>query len=149
MQLNMTTEYAFRALICLFRAEEGSVVRAEDISNEMNIPINYLQRVIGILKKEGHIETVRGQHGGYRLSVTAKNLTAGDVLYLYEPEKLHRCMDREDYTGPSASDSYPVNTLFEVLQEQMDRILRSTTVHELSKASDAGDVHQMLAVTGE
>ncbi len=145
MQLNMTTDYAFRTLICLFRAEEGSIVRAEDIASEMQIPINYLQRVIGVLKSGGYIETVRGQHGGYRLAWKARHLTAWDIMNMYEPEKIHRSLESDQANSlVQGTNIYPINTLFEIIQEQMDLTLKKTTLQELAALDKADDVYRML-----
>jgi len=65
MKLSTRARYGTRVLLELaLRWGEGSV-RLKDIAQRQQIPLPYLQQLIGPLVKTGIIKTARGIRGGY------------------------------------------------------------------------------------
>jgi Rrf2 family transcriptional regulator, iron-sulfur cluster assembly transcription factor len=78
--LSRTALYALQATLHLAHQPNGTPVAASVIARELEIPANYLAKVLHRLAREGVLESVRGAHGGYRLSRDPRSLTVARVV---------------------------------------------------------------------
>src|SRR5215467_11935919 len=81
--LSTTTEYALRALSHLAR-QSGEAVLGRDLAESVEIPANYLSKVLVTLRNAGLVATTRGSGGGYRLGKPADEIRLIDVVELFE-----------------------------------------------------------------
>ncbi len=81
--LSITSQYALRALCHLARETNGAVV-GRDLAQSVEIPANYLSKVLLTLRNAGLVETTRGAGGGYRLRRPANEIHLIDVVELFE-----------------------------------------------------------------
>ena len=81
--LSMTSQYALRALSHLAR-QSGEAVPGRDLASSVEIPANYLSKVLLTLRNAGLVETARGSGGGYRLRRPAQDIRLVDVVELFE-----------------------------------------------------------------
>lgn len=82
--LTNTGIYALRAMIYLAAREGEGPVRVDDVSAALDVPRNYLSKVLNALANEGMLNSLRGPHGGFRLAVPASELTLAAVLEPFE-----------------------------------------------------------------
>lgn len=78
--LSRTGLYALQATLHLAHQPNGTPVAAAVIARELEIPPNYLAKVLNRLAREGVLESVRGAHGGYRLARDPRRLTVARVV---------------------------------------------------------------------
>ena len=80
MILSKSSVYALRALLCL--AEEGGndTVRVDDIADRLDVPRNYLSKILHVLAREGVLASTRGPRGGFRLAIPARDLRLSDIV---------------------------------------------------------------------
>src|SRR5438270_8918929 len=81
--LSTTSQYALRALCHLARQSHVAVV-GRDLAKSVEIPPNYLSKVLLTLRNAGLVDTNRGSGGGYRLRKPAKEIHLIDVVELFE-----------------------------------------------------------------
>lgn len=81
--LSITSQYALRALSHLAR-HSGEAVLGRDLAHSVEIPANYLSKVLLILRNAGLVDTTRGSGGGYRLRRPANEIHLIDVVELFE-----------------------------------------------------------------
>jgi len=81
--LTITSQYALRALSHLAR-QSGEAVLGRDLAESVEIPANYLSKVLLTLRNAGLVDTTRGSGGGYRLSRPANDIHLIDVVELFE-----------------------------------------------------------------
>lgn len=81
--LSITSQYALRALSHLAR-QSGEAVLGRDLAQSVEIPPNYLSKVLLTLRNAGLVDTARGAGGGYRLRKPAENIHLIDVVELFE-----------------------------------------------------------------
>ena len=81
--LSITSQYALRALSHLARQTEGAVL-GRDLAQSVEIPANYLSKVLLVLRNAGLVDTTRGSGGGYRLRRPANEIRLIDVVELFE-----------------------------------------------------------------
>ena len=81
--LSTTSQYALRALSHM-AARSGQAVLGRDLAESVEIPANYLSKVLLVLRNAGLVATTRGCGGGYRLSRAADKIQLIDVVELFE-----------------------------------------------------------------
>ena len=75
MVLSKTATYAIRAALLLAAAPGDEWVRVDDIARELDVPRNYLSKILHELARTGELESTRGPKGGFRLAVPATELS--------------------------------------------------------------------------
>ncbi len=91
LTLTRKTEYAMIALCHLARAAPG-VVSAREIAAEHSVPLALLMNVLKRLNRTGHVTSIRGARGGYRLAVSPDQVTLAGLIEAVEgPVHLVRC----------------------------------------------------------
>lgn len=76
--------YAIRVLIDLAEHSTGNYVPMKDVARRQGLSLKYLERIMPVLTKNHIIEGVHGKGGGYRLSKSPEEYTAGEILKLTE-----------------------------------------------------------------
>src|SRR6266567_856368 len=82
--LSTTSEYALRALAHLAHQPQGTALLGRDLAQAVEIPANYLSKVLLTLRNAGLVDTTRGSGGGYRLRKPAEEIYLIDVVELFE-----------------------------------------------------------------
>jgi len=81
--LSTTSQYALRAL-CHLARQSSKAVLGRDLAQSVDIPANYLSKILLTLRNAGLVDTTRGSGGGYRLRKTATHIYLIDVVELFE-----------------------------------------------------------------
>ena len=79
MKLPTRVRYGCRAMVALALHEEQGPVPLEVLAQEQSIPERYLAKIVQDLRRSGLIRSVRGAHGGYRLSRPPSRISLLDV----------------------------------------------------------------------
>lgn len=77
-------EYAIMAVLALSLHTGDAPLQVKSIARKKSIPLRFLEQVMSVLKKKGLVESVRGPHGGYRLSRPPDQIRFGEVLQAVE-----------------------------------------------------------------
>ncbi|MBR1390054.1 MAG: Rrf2 family transcriptional regulator [Lachnospiraceae bacterium] len=88
MKLSTKGKYGLRAFIDMAIYCEDGPVTLSSIAKRQDIPLSYLEKLIGKLKQAGLVQSVRGASGGYSLARPADTYTVGEVLRTLEGELL-------------------------------------------------------------
>lgn len=80
MRVSAKADYAVRACAELAASPHGEPVRAEDLAVSQGLPVSFLERILGDLRRAGVVASVRGRAGGYRLVRPAEEVTLADVF---------------------------------------------------------------------
>lgn len=82
--LSTTSEYALRALAYLAQQPANTAQLGRDLARAVDIPANYLSKVLLTLRNAGLVATTRGSGGGYRLRKRADEIFLIDVVELFD-----------------------------------------------------------------
>lgn len=85
MQLTQYTDYSLRVLIYLSQKKEDELATISEIADFYGISRNHLVKVVHNLATNGFIQTLRGKHGGMKLSRPASEIGVGEVVRKTEP----------------------------------------------------------------
>lgn len=90
--LSQSGRYALSAVTYLAAVPGGPSVTATQLAAELDLPRNYLSKILWSLVHAGVLAAARGPHGGYHLAVPADELTLADVLAPFEAGAFAHCM---------------------------------------------------------
>lgn len=81
MRISAKAEYACLAVLELaLRADQTEPIRASDIAEANQIPLRFLIQILLQLKGAGHVTSVRGAAGGYRLSGDPAHISVWEIV---------------------------------------------------------------------
>jgi Rrf2 family protein len=84
MRISAKVDYAVRAAVELAAAPDERPVKAERIATHQDIPLNFLENILGELRHAGIVRSQRGADGGFRLAKPASDVTVADVIRAVE-----------------------------------------------------------------
>ena len=79
MRVSAKADYAIRAAVELAAAGPGPV-KGERIAQAQEIPVNFLENILGDLRNSGIVASRRGADGGYWLARPAGEISLADVI---------------------------------------------------------------------
>ena len=80
MRISAKAEYAVRAAVELAAADDEKPVKAERLATAQEIPLNFLENILGELRHAGIVRSHRGAEGGFRLARPPGEITIADVI---------------------------------------------------------------------
>jgi Rrf2 family transcriptional regulator, iron-sulfur cluster assembly transcription factor len=125
--LNQSADHALRAVLFVARQQEGTHCSADQIAAALDVPRNYLGKLLNTLTQTGVLHSTRGPGGGFRLAVAATELPLARVV-----EPFHRLPERRScLLGNGACD--PGNPCgsharWQAMQARLTGFFETTTV---------------------
>src|SRR5438876_1868629 len=83
MRVSAKADYALRAVIELAAAGDGPV-KGERIAQAQEIPLKFLENILGDLRQAGIVRSQRGAEGGYWLARPPEEISVADVVRTVE-----------------------------------------------------------------
>jgi Rrf2 family protein len=84
MKLTRACGYALHALVSLARQESPNPVASHLVADAQNIPDRFLLKVLKPLVTAGVLQSVKGPHGGYKLTRAPSKITLLEVVEAVE-----------------------------------------------------------------
>ncbi|MGK0290789.1 MAG: Rrf2 family cysteine metabolism transcriptional repressor [bacterium] len=84
MKISYKCDYALKVILDLSNHYESNLIHIEEIATRQDIPQNYLEQILLILKKSGFVKSKKGPKGGYTLARAPKEIILGDVIRAIE-----------------------------------------------------------------
>jgi len=136
MILSQTAIYAIKAVLFLAETDREEPVRVDDIARALDVPRNYLSKILHALTRAGLLSSTRGPHGGFRLRIDASRITLEQVVEPFD-ELVQRSaclLGRE-----RCSDENPcaAHTRWRSVSAEVRDFFRDTTVRSLSNDGPA------------
>ena len=129
LRISRKIDYGLRAMIYLASIPLESVVPFREIARQMDVPEDFLAKILKTLVDQGLVRSTRGPHGGYALARSAADVSFLDVIEAVEgPVALNVCLDGEDACGHSTSC-----TMVQVWKQGQERML---DVYRQAKLAD-------------
>jgi Rrf2 family protein len=136
--LSRTSEYVLRALIYLARHEGERPIPGRTIAADANIPAKYLSNILGVLVRQGVLESSPGRTGGFTLARPPEAIRLLDVLGPFETFHVSRC----PFGNRECSDDNPCLAhprWKQVKQAEID-FLTETSVRDVAFRANGGPV---------
>lgn len=131
--LSQTAEYALRAAIRLAASPGGEPVRVKDLAAELEVPRNYLSKILHSLAREGVLESVRGPGGGFRLAAEAGEIALLRIVGTFDEISPGRTcvLGRAECSDVNPC---PVHARWKPVSEDIARFYRETTLEDVATA---------------
>ena len=130
MILSQTAVYALRAVIHLAESDGEDLVRVDDMAEALDVPRNYLSKILHTLARSGVLRSTRGPGGGFRLAIPAHELRLLDVVSNFDDMDDRRtCL----LGRPQCSDTDPcaVHARWQDAAREVRSFFLETTVADL------------------
>lgn len=108
MKLSTKGEYGLLAAIDLALHSGRGPVQSVQIAERQEIPKQYLDQLLLMLKKAGLIESSRGRQGGYQLARPAQEITLFDIVTALEGP-----IENVNFAGKSTRGQNPSQRILE------------------------------------
>ncbi len=134
MKLSTRGKYGLYAMFYLATQAGNGPQPLKSIA-ETGVPEQYLEQLLGNLRRAGLVTTVRGVQGGYQLARDPAQITVGDIIDATEgPVSLSECL--HDSEACQKSCGCPTRMVWSRLTDQINGLLQSITLKDmLSKES--------------
>lgn len=102
------------------------------VAHKQAISENYLEQLMGALRRAGLVNGIRGARGGYELALSPADIKVGDVIRALEgPIVPVRCVDQNRAHDCERVEICPTRGLWKKLRDSMTEVLDSTTLADL------------------
>jgi len=133
MHFSSKGEYGLRALVDLATHVGNSPVRAAEVAERQGIPLNYLEQLLGMLKRAGIVTSLRGPRGGFALARDAVQITVQEVLVCMEGEMLpQECVAHDCPEGADRASICAVRRVWGRVAEAVRASLGGLTLKDLA-----------------
>lgn len=82
--LSITAQYSLRAVVYLAGCGGDSPVRAAELAEAVEVPPNYMGKILNQLVRAGILRSERGKKGGFEIAVPAEEITLYEVVSLFQ-----------------------------------------------------------------
>lgn len=136
--LSRSSVYALRAALYLAQAPGGLPISAARMASELDVPREYLAKILGRLRREGILMAVRGAKGGYRLGIPGTELRIATLVAPFDDLRPPAvCL-----LGGACDPEAPCSAHQRRMQwnQARLRLLSATTISELLDGTPPGPV---------
>jgi Rrf2 family protein len=129
VRISAKVDYAMRASIEL-AAAGGGPVKGDAIAEAQDIPLKFLENILGELKHTGIVNSRRGAQGGYWLAKPADEVTLADIVRAVEgPLASVRGQGPEalEYKG----EAVPLQKIWIAVRANLRAVMEDTTLADI------------------
>jgi Rrf2 family protein len=131
MRISAKADYAVRAATELASAKEGPT-KGDAIARAQDIPLRFLENILGDMRQAGIVRSQRGAEGGYWLAKPAKEITVADVIRAVEgPLAAIRGEAPEDVVFSGSAES--LGRLWVAVRASLRTVLENVTLADLAE----------------
>ena len=136
MRLSTLGRYALRAMVDLALHHGQGPVSRNDIADRQEISGQYLAQLFGKLKRAGLVDSVLGPGGGYVLTRSPVETSAGDVLRAVDESITPvYCAELDQEATCHRADGCPTRLLWARVGAAVAQVVDSTTLAQLCEWS--------------
>lgn len=147
MWVSTKAQYGLRALVEIGRGG-GEAIPLKDVAERQGLSQHYLEQIASNLRRAGFIKSIRGAHGGYRLSRAPEQINAYDVVTALEGSIAPVSCVEADHSCSSQTVCGTQNLWFRVDAALRD-VLGGTTLADLIRESEQAAHAQLLQLDSE
>ncbi len=100
------------------------------IAGNQDIPEQYLEQLVSLLRKGALVESVRGAHGGYRLSRSPSEITIGDIIRsVEEPTLPVECVGENNFCA--AASKCASRLVWQAISDSINQVIDNITLQDM------------------
>lgn len=133
MWVNMSTDYATRAVLALALDTHDRPMNLEELSRRTQAPASMLEQVMPVLRRDGIVRSQRGRYGGYSLNHDPQDVTLERVVRLFEGQLAPiDCATRTNPETCPMDDGCSLRDVWADLRDAVIEVLGHTTFADLA-----------------
>jgi Rrf2 family protein len=122
-------EYGLQAILFLSAREKGETVRAEDIASALQIPREFVSKILQELTFTGIVDSKKGKSGGFLLAKAPAKIRLIDVVRAIDgPDIFNKCV--LGFPDCSSESPCPVHHTWSKLSKETYTMLSEATLDE-------------------
>jgi Rrf2 family protein len=144
VRVSAKADYALRACVELAVAEGEGHVKGERIAQAQEIPLKFLENILGDLRQGGLIRSQRGAEGGYWLARPADEITLAEVIRAVEGPLANVRGVRPDsvlYQGAAE----PLRDVWIAVRASLRSVLETVTLADIARGELPAAVRELVA----
>lgn len=135
MQYMKTTDDAI-SIMCYLARNHG-YRNSDEISKQTGITRDFVSKIILKLKRSKLISTQMGREGGYALARFAKDISMAEIIECIEGTlKLNKCLEDGHKCTQGSYEICKTRKFFEAMQEQYEKMLKGTSLEDITEKND-------------
>lgn len=143
MRISAKADYAVRAAAELAAAGEGPV-KGEDLAEAQDIPLQFLEHILGELKHARLVRARRGAKGGYWLAREPDEITLADLIRAVEGP-LANIQDDAPETTDYPGAATPLTEVWVAVRASLRDVLEQVTLADLRDGKLPRRVRELCA----
>lgn len=141
MRISAKVDYAVRAAIEL-AAVGGEPIKGEAIAEAQDIPLKFLENILGELKHTGIVSSRRGAQGGYWLAKDADDVSLADIVRAVEgPLATVRGQGPESLTYRGEAE--PLQKVWIALRANIREVMEETSLADVVGGKLPSEVREL------
>jgi len=147
VRVSAKADYALRACIQLAAAEGEGHVKGERIAQAQDVPLKFLENILGDLRQAGLVRSQRGAEGGYWLARPADEITLAEVIRAVEgPLANVRGVRPDSVTYQGAAE--PLRDVWIAVRASLRSVLEAVTLADVAGGELPPVVRELVADPG-
>lgn len=131
MRLSTRGRYGLRALLDIAMHSSQGPVPLREVASRQKLSENYLEHLVGALRRSNMIKSIRGPGGGYLLSEEARQRTLGEIIRVLEgPIAPVECSSDSGECGESLEDCF-IYGLWSQLSQEVNAVFDGKTLADI------------------
>ncbi len=131
MRVSAKVDYALRAAVELAALEQEWPVKGERLASGQDIPLRFMENILGELRQSGIVASKRGAEGGYLLARPPDEIALADVIRAVDGPLANIGGLRPDqlsYEGTAA----PMKDVWIAVRSSLRSVLEHTTLADVA-----------------
>lgn len=125
-------ELGLQAVLFLSIKKEKLIFNAEEVSNELKVPKEFVSKVLQILTNSGIVGSKKGKSGGFYLAKNPANIRLIDIVEAIDGLDVFKsCV--LGFPGCSSEKPCPVHDKWGKLREEAYKMLSEETLEQLKE----------------
>ena len=138
MKLSTRGKYGLYAMVFLAQKKEEGPQPLKNIS-QLGLPENYLEQLLGALRRAGLVRSARGAQGGYALAKEPAQITVGNIIDAMEgPLSFSDCLEPGREGSCPRCDGCKTRLTWEYLTDEINKLLDSITLQDMLEGEIKG-----------
>ncbi len=129
---SQTCEYAIRAMIEIAKRPTGEFALAKDLAEKLNIPHQYLSKILQQLVRSRVLESTRGRLGGFRMVHKPDEVLLLEIVRPFEDiQKTEECILGE--AKCSDATACPLHEFWKAVRTRYEEQLHTKTLGDFAR----------------
>jgi Rrf2 family protein len=132
VRVSAKVDYALRAAIELAALEEDWPVKGERLASGQEIPLRFMENILGELRQAGIVQSKRGAEGGYMLARAPAEIALADVIRAVDGPLANiggLRPDQLEYEGTAE----PLKEIWIAVRAALRSVLEQTTLADIAR----------------